>query len=196
MSVVLRPVVLPTPGQECARPSAERVRSQRLAARAAVHASAERAGARLGPLRQDADGVPLAEDGWCWSLSHDRGLVAGVVARIAVGIDLERARTRRVELVDRVLDRTERALLGPLDGLAFARAWTAKEAVLKRVGLGLGGLSRCRLAEIPSPDRLVLDLEGELQYVEQRRVGTRVVSVHAAGEDWSVEWSVAAQEHV
>lgn len=189
MSLVLRPVILPTPGQDRERPSAERVRDQRLAARAAVRAAAARAGARLGPLRQDEHGAPLPEGGWCWSLSHDAGLVAGVVAPVAVGIDVERARTRRDALVERVLAPPERALLRTLDGLAFARVWTAKEAVLKRAGLGLTGLSRCRLAAVAGPERLLLELDGEPQRVEQRRIGERVVSVCAAGEDWTVEWS-------
>ena len=79
-----------------------------------------------------------------WSVSHDAWWSAAVVGRARVGIDVERLQSRREEMVDALISDAEREhLAAGLDATVFARIWTAKEAVLKSVGVGLGELSRC-----------------------------------------------------
>ena len=40
--------------------------------------------------------------------------------------------------------------------MTFFRFWTAKEAVLKAVGKGIAGISRCRVVEIVDDTRMIL----------------------------------------
>lgn len=74
--------------------------------------------------------------GWSTSLAHADGLVAvAVTSGGAVGIDVERS---DAPVVDWVLAPAERAVVA-LDPGAFARVWTAKEALLKATGEGVHG---------------------------------------------------------
>lgn len=191
MRPVLLPVILSTPAQERQRPGPERVRAQSRAGRAAVRRSAERCGATLGELELDAAGAPRPALGWHWSTTHDATWAAGVVHRAPVGIDLERIEPRRPELVEPVLSDPERELLGEFDWRDFMRVWTAKEAVLKRAGIGLSALSQCRLAAPPAARVVELDFRGARCLVHQTFLsGEHVVSVHTPGSDWSVDWLV------
>jgi phosphopantetheinyl transferase len=54
----------------------------------------------------------------------------------------------------------ELALAGGPPALAFARVWTAKEAVLKLAGCGLGELSRVRIEARPARDALLVRHRG------------------------------------
>jgi 4'-phosphopantetheinyl transferase len=95
-----------------------------------------------------------------WSHSGEHALVA-IARGIAPGIDIERRRPRprALALARRFFDEAEAAALAALpDGArdeAFLALWTAKEAVLKAHGRGIGyGLQRLRVA-VP-PQRLQL----------------------------------------
>ena len=191
MSGLVYVSVRPTANQEPERPPRERVQAQSRSARVALAEAA--LGAGCGELRfeKDGDDVPLPTGGWHWSVSHDARLVAGAVYRGAVGVDLERVELRRVVDHESVLDAAEREMLGTLDALAFARLWTAKEAVLKAAGVGLGELSACRLAEPPGEDWVRLQHHGRPCLVRQAFPGQHVIAVHAPGEDWTVVWDLA-----
>jgi phosphopantetheinyl transferase (holo-ACP synthase) len=170
----------------------ERVELRSRVAREAVRESARLAGAELGALAKDADDVPLPSNGWRWSLSHAASSVAGAVARAAIGIDVEELREVRDEVVARVLSDDEAARLGSRGALAFLRAWTAKEARLKELGIGLaGGLDRCRIVGA-GEDELVVELDGELRRVRQLVERARVVSISVGG-DAPVEFVVARE---
>jgi phosphopantetheinyl transferase len=166
------------PAVDPGAPAAERVRLQRLAARAALERAGEALGAGARTLAFDARGAPRLDDGWCCSLSHARRLAAAAVGRAPVGIDVEPLREPRRDLVERVLDPAERALLAhlPLE-LAFARAWTAKEAVLKRAGVGLLELSACRLERLDPDGRLHLRHRGATLAVVQRLAEGHVLAL-------------------
>ncbi|MEM9801560.1 MAG: 4'-phosphopantetheinyl transferase superfamily protein [Planctomycetota bacterium] len=196
-------VVRPTPDQERERPAPERVAAQRSAARAALAVAAEladcpdRAFEKSGPR-----GKPLpTAAGWRWSISHDAGLVAAVVAPgFRVGVDLERIALRRRLLVERVADPDERAILGegdePLDAMGFARLWTAKEAVLKAETIGLPGLGRCRVVGAPSSLEVDVTYGGEPRTVLHTRVDDRLVSLCAVPLDGRlshVVWDVPSR---
>lgn len=185
---VLYPFVLAARGQSRALPPPERVQGQSAGARVAVHASARRRGAHLGVLLQDEEDAPLATNGWNWSVSHNGHLVAGVVGRTPLGIDLERIEARREAWIRAVADDDERARFALFDTRALIRLWTAKEAVLKRAGVGLGELSRCRLVDRPRPESMTLEHRGECCLVRQAFLEDHVLSIHARGDAWRVRW--------
>jgi 4'-phosphopantetheinyl transferase len=78
-----------------------------------------------------------------FSVSHAHELAVYVVAKAAVGIDIEwlRPLPRLRELANTVLSAAERARLFDLESaeqvLGFLNAWTRKEAYLKARGIGL-----------------------------------------------------------
>jgi 4'-phosphopantetheinyl transferase len=91
-----------------------------------------------------------------FSLSHSgpEGLVA-IGTNVSVGVDLEarRPRARLRDLAQRIMTPAQFAAWEPLDPDArldeFLRVWTAKEAYLKAIGLGIV----TRLAAVPvEPD--------------------------------------------
>ena len=173
---------------------AERVRVQRAHARETLGLASAEAGGPGGPWPQEEDGGrPLPLGGWHWSISHDAHLTVGGLARVPLGVDTERIQERRLALAERVLDADERALLDGLEAsLAFTRTWCAKEAVLKARGIGMAGLSRCRVQRLEDEGPhlcLHLRLDGEDWRVEQVRVDDSVVAVTAPGPAWRLAWA-------
>ena len=168
----------------------QRVAALHSAAHAALGRCAQQAGARLGALEQDERGAPRPHEGWFWSVTHTSaghsGWVGAVLARTPVGIDLEHVQPRRRDLVERVLDAHERGLVGD-DSHGFASAWTAKEAVLKKLGVGLTELSACRIVA-RSAEGLTLAHASKLHRVEQTDFRTTVCSVSADTADEGVHW--------
>jgi 4'-phosphopantetheinyl transferase len=160
----------------------QRVEVQRLHARYAVRIAAELAHARLSGLPKSADDVPQPSNGWHWSLSHSASSVAGIVHREPVGIDVEDRREIRAEVIERVLHPDEIALFEQRGEPAFLRAWTAKEALLKELGLGLAGLSECRVTAVDDGG-LDLRFRGEARRIHQLVEPSRVVSVSTRGCD-------------
>ncbi|MFT5050466.1 MAG: 4'-phosphopantetheinyl transferase [Chlamydiales bacterium] len=193
-NATLEVVVLATPNQEPERPSRERVAAQSRGAREALSISAELSGAGDAPWEKDHEHVPLSRDGWHWSISHDAWWSVAIVGRSRVGIDVERIERRRGEMVEALIAPTERRFLtdpDEVDATVFARVWTAKEAVLKSVGIGLGALSRCVLVEPLGPEQVMLEYAGERCLVRQRIDASHVLSIHTPGDDWSVRWHQA-----
>ncbi|CAM5437899.1 4'-phosphopantetheinyl transferase family protein [Rhodanobacter lindaniclasticus] len=118
-------------------------------------------------LAQDAHGRPRLDSShgqaldFNWSHSGEHALVA-LARGIAPGIDIERRRPRprALALARRFFDAAEADALAALpEGArdeAFLALWTAKEAVLKAHGRGIGyGLQRLRVAVPPQPLRLL-----------------------------------------
>ncbi|WP_069816828.1 4'-phosphopantetheinyl transferase family protein [Streptomyces sp. TP-A0874] len=104
-------------------------------------------GRRACPECGDGDHGPPAvvhpaNDLWI-SVSHTPGIGGLAVADSPVGLDVERVRDVRTELLaPSALSPAESAHLGSLAGeddrtRAFLRCWTRKEAVLKAVGIGM-----------------------------------------------------------
>ena len=126
-------------------------------ARVAVRISARLTG--LAPVRceKDDQGAPQPSHGIYWSVAHKPEWVAGVVATVPVGIDIEEIRPKPDSLYRRIAGADEWRLGAGMDRTRlFFRIWTAKEAVLKAEGLGLRGLSRCRLTALADQDRMRL----------------------------------------
>ena len=166
----LHPVILPVPDaaqQLKGRPKVEALRS---AAREALAQSAHYSRLKLGPLDKDKNGAPLPSNGIYWSLTHKNAFVAAVCSPSPVGIDIERLRPVSQGLRKRLADPTEWDLAPTIDQAIFFRYWTAKEAVLKAVGMGLTGLSRCRVQRIVDGDHLLLTYDQQPWMVTHYRV--------------------------
>jgi phosphopantetheinyl transferase len=91
------------------------------------------------------------------SLAHTAG---GAVARVAegrsLGIDLERIEPRPEGFINLVLSNLERSLL-PEGDAWLARVWTAKEAVAKLRGTGLGGDPKKLPLQAVEGERVLID---------------------------------------
>jgi 4'-phosphopantetheinyl transferase len=152
----LYPVILPVPGAEQHLKGRDKVQALSRLARSALTLSSRRSGLTLGALPKDAKGVPLPVDGVHWSLTHKSDVVGGVVSPLPVGLDLETLRPVSDALLGKVADADEWQLVGQDRQRGFFRFWTAKEAVLKAVGKGVAGLSRCRVKAVADDTRMTL----------------------------------------
>jgi 4'-phosphopantetheinyl transferase len=186
----LHPVILSVPPEIQAAKGRHKVQALSRLARQAAQLSARRTlGRPLPDFPKDGDGVPLPMDGVHWSLSHKSTLVAGIVAQRPVGIDVEFRRPVKPGMHARIAAPREWGLAktgghasdARLPEPLFYRYWTAKEAVLKGVGQGLVGLSRCRVTALPSDWRASLTYGTDPWEVVQRWYGHHLVAVAFQG---------------
>jgi 4'-phosphopantetheinyl transferase len=146
------------------------VRSQKSIARSILKQEMERAGI-IPPevMPQEASGKPLPFKGIHWSISHKPQCVAAMIAPAHCGVDIEVVSPRKKELLEYVAPFNEWEMAGfKKDQLLqpgpdvwhfFYRFWTAREALLKCIGVGLALLSKCRVIEIPSSDTILMELD-------------------------------------
>ncbi len=180
---VIRPV--PTAGRNLSGKA--QVDFLRGYARQAVAHSAKLHGLSIRSFDTDPSGAPIPVDGIYWSLSHKPDYVAGVAAKHPIGIDIEKIRPVENRLFDRVINASERKLLDANPNFLFFRFWTAKEVVLKRMGVGLAGLSRCRVREVVDDHRLVVDHEKTGFTVVQAFFDDHIAAVLKI-EDEVIDW--------
>jgi 4'-phosphopantetheinyl transferase len=157
----LNAVIFETPPSIRSLIGREKSESLSTYARSALFKSAELSGVTLGPLEKGDRGEPIPANGSYWTLSHTTDLVAGVVAPFAVGIDIEKIAPVSQALRAKLAGPREWALANDNGDNTFCRIWTAKEAVLKAVGAGLGGLSRCSVVEIADEHHTRLEYEAK-----------------------------------
>ncbi len=188
-AVKVFPVILEVRAVVAALGTRERVAALSRLARRAAQRSAVRTGGGPGGLHKDDDGVPRPENGFFWSVTHKPRYVGGVVAPHPVGIDIEEIRPRSPGLFDKVATEEEWALAGGQGELAFFRYWTAKEAVLKAAGVGLAGLSRCRVTAVHDPRHMTVWFDDRRWSVSQRMLPGHVAAVTApaGAADWEVD---------
>ncbi|MGD9210136.1 MAG: 4'-phosphopantetheinyl transferase superfamily protein [Desulfobacteraceae bacterium] len=157
-------------------------------ARKALAVSCEKSGCSIVELNKDQKGAPLPENGYYWSLSHKSQFTAGVVAPYPVGIDIEIIRPCSESLKKRVASKTEWKLASNLNqDLTFFRFWTAKEAVLKAVGVGMTGLSLCRVTKIVDKYRLCLTYDGTPFMVTQIQFCSHIAAV--VSDECPIYWT-------
>jgi 4'-phosphopantetheinyl transferase len=185
--MILFPVVMPVSEAEHRLSGKEKVDHLSRVAREALKLSAEKSGVRLGELRQDEKGVPCPVNGNYWSISHKPKYVAAVVSKDKVGIDIEEIKPRPESLFSHVAS-DEEWELKEKSWDTFFRYWTAKEAVLKVIGIGISGLKTCRIVSIPDENHITLGYNGHLFLVEQLRYNNHIVSV--LKDDNQIEWVV------
>ncbi len=137
---------------------------------------------RFGPppesISRNAAGKPISrEKGFNLSHSEDMaGLAVGDFSE--VGLDLEKDRPGYDDLADHVLSREEKA-----SGLPFLVLFTAKEALVKARGTGLGDEPR----EIPAlPLNGPVVFEGERYFRHSFQKNEYFVSAAVKGGDFAV----------
>ncbi len=160
------PLILAVPAKDRALPPPERVRVLSRQARRALHLCARKMGIAVGELKKDANGAPLPFEGNFWSLTHKPAYVGAVICPQAAGIDIEAVKEVSTGLIRKVAHDQEWRLTDEDPQTLFFRYWTAKEAVLKAAGVGISGLSRCRVVAVPDDSHLGLDYKGRNYLVE------------------------------
>jgi 4'-phosphopantetheinyl transferase len=185
--MILFPVVMPVIEAGHKPSGKEKVDQLSRIAREALKLSAEKSGVRLGELLKDEKGIPCPVAGNYWSLSHKPKYVAAVVSKDKVGIDIEEIQPRTESLFAHVAS-DEEWELKERSWDTFFRYWTAKEATLKAIGIGISGLKTCRIISVPDEKHITLDYKGQFFLVEQLRHKNHIVSV--LKDDNQIEWVV------
>jgi len=165
----------------------ERVAQQRAAARVALAHCARSAQAAPDGWQQNADGAPLPNSGFYWSLSHKRQWAAAVIARSPVGIDIEHVAPRSSDLHEKVGTPAEWERLGGRGWENFFRLWTAKEATLKANSCGIGYLGECTLVAVESATVMIVHFREAPWRVRQLFWRDHIAAV-AGGEP--VQWEI------
>jgi 4'-phosphopantetheinyl transferase len=128
--------------------------------------------------KKSASGVPLPQNGFFWSISHKPGYVGGVVAESPLGIDIEKMKPVTDALKAKLASPQEWHLDKTIDPTTlFFRFWTAKEAVLKALGIGLKGFGQCKIKRILSSFRTQLSFQGTLWQVEHFFFDQHIASI-------------------
>jgi len=184
---VIYPVILAVPEADRRLRGRDKVVRLSSLARQAVQLSANQSGIRLGELTKSPEGVPLPVGGYFWSLAHKTAYVAGVVADFPIGLDIEKIRPCAPGLFRMTANETEWKLEGTVTDLLFFRYWTAKEAVLKSVGIGLKALSQCRVIEIVDDRHLMLSYKNQKYGIEHFYFNDHIAAIISHP---SVQWIV------
>ena len=167
-----------------------RVEMQRRRALAALRCSEKESGAQLARIEKNAEDAPVASNGWHWSISHTRDYSAGVVSRTPIGIDIEPIRVKRLEVVTSVASDDERSMFDEFGPRELVRVWTAKEAVLKKAGVGLLELSSARVVSVPNDTCLVISHRGRRHLAHQWERSGHVAAISSDDEgDLEVHWT-------
>jgi 4'-phosphopantetheinyl transferase len=185
--MTLFPVVMPVIEAGHKPSGKEKVDQLSRIAREALKLSAEKSGVSLGELLKDEKGVPCPVAGIYWSLSHKSKYVAAVVSKDKVGIDIEEIKPRPESLFAHVASEEEWKLKERSWDILF-RYWTAKEAILKVIGIGISGLRTCRIISAPDEKHITLDYKGQIFLVEQLRHKNHIISV--LKDDNQIKWVV------
>ena len=178
---VIYPVLLSVPDDKRTLIGREKVTYLSAHARTALALSAKEAGITLGELEKNGAGAPLPSSGFYWSLAHKSDYVTAVVADVPVGIDIERIKEVSEGLYKKIASDEEWNLSAENRRHLFFRYWTAKEAVLKVAGTGIGELSRCRIACVEDEQRILLDFKGEPVSVRHFFYDRHVIAVVDVG---------------
>jgi 4'-phosphopantetheinyl transferase len=189
IAMTVFPVILPVAEAGHKLSGQEKVARLSRISREALKLSAEKSGVVLGELLKDEDDVPCPFEGNYWSLSHKSQYVAAVVSKEEIGIDIEEVRPRSESIFSLVASDEEWELSQDRSWHTFFRYWTAKEAVLKAIGIGIGGLKICRIIAVPDENHIILNYRDCLFRVEQLTYKNHIVSI--VKNDDEVKWVIA-----
>ena len=185
----LFPVLLKVPDDLRRLRGKQKVAALSAEARRALALSAALSGIDL-PVRLEKNerGAPLPAGDRHWSLTHKPAWTGAVISPAPVGIDIETVRPFHPGLPKKVATAGEWALAqAPVETLLF-RFWTAKEAVLKASGTGLGGLDQCRIVSAAEPACTVIRFQDRDWPVFHRYFDDQVAAV--TGPAIPLRWSL------
>lgn len=186
--MTLFPVILQVAQAEHTLSGKERVSRLSMLSREALRLSAEKSGITLGELCKDENDVPCPFNGNYWSLTHKPKYVGAVISKERVGIDIEEIKPRQESIFSFVASDQEWGLGTEESWYTFFRYWTAKEATLKSIGIGIGGLKACRVVSVPDENHIVLDYEEHLYRVEQLHHNNHIISI--LKDNAEIEWTI------
>lgn len=186
--MTLFPVILPVVEVGHKPSGKEKVASLSRISREALRLSAEKSGVTLGELRKDENDLPSPFDGNYWSLSHKSKYVTAVVGKEKIGIDIEEIKPRSESIFSLVASDEEWELSKDRSWHTFFRYWTAKEATLKAIGIGISGLRACRIISVPDENHIVLGYRDRLFRVGQLYYKNHIISV--LKDDNEIEWII------
>jgi 4'-phosphopantetheinyl transferase len=187
-SKTLFPVIMKVPDAERLPRGKEQVRTLSRLARQAARISAEKSGLALSGFPKNENGVPIPAQGLHWSISHKTDYVSGVVSTEPVGIDIERMREVSSAIMEYIADDREWDRIGGKAPVAFFRFWTAKEAVLKAMGVGFTGLSHCRIIRVVDDDCLIAGYD-ECEFIVYQTWFTNSHIAAITGNNRSIQWT-------
>ena len=186
--MTLHPIIMAVAAPGHGLSGKEKVARLSRLSREALRLSAEKSAMSLRKLVKDEDDVPCPSNGYYWSVSHKSKCVAAVVSRSSIGIDIEEIRPRSELVFDVVASDAEWSLNKERSWHTFFRYWTAKEATLKAVGIGIGGLRKCKVISIPDENHILLNYRNNLFRVGQLLYRIHIVSV--LQNDDEIEWGM------
>jgi len=149
----------------------------RKTSREALRVSAYLSGITLKKLEKNSLGAPLPFNGIHWSVSHTSSFAAAVLGDYPIGIDVEKIKPRSEGVMEKIISPSESRLCREEKLHYFFRVWTAKEAVLKAEGIGLPGLSKCRVTDAEDKSTMFLDYDGKDYKVSQMFIDEHVISL-------------------
>ncbi len=143
-------------------------------------------------FEKDNSGVPKPLNNIYWSVSHKLDFVAGVVSQKKVGIDVECIKNIgdiSNALFKRIVDADEQLALTAYDKpIAFFRAFTAKEAVLKQTGDGIKGLSKTKIKTIIDENNLIVQYLNKKYLIEHFYFDNYIAAV--TKDQFKIQWTL------
>lgn len=140
-------------------------------------------------LEKDDSNVPKQSKGVFWSITHKPDFVGGVVSQGEIGIDLEQVKSVSDALFRKVVKQEERNCFGSQEkDIVFFRAFTAKEAVLKKNRIGIKGLTKTKIIRVYDDNNLIVDYLGEKYLVENFYFEDYLASI--TKDHFDVRWTL------
>jgi 4'-phosphopantetheinyl transferase len=185
----LYPVILKVPEKIKSLKGKDKVVGLSMFARESAKSSGLKSRLYVDRFEKDDIGIPRPSNGVYWSVSHKLDFVAGVVSTKNIGIDLEQIKCVSDSLFKRIVDSHEESHFRHQDkGIVFFRAFTTKEAVLKKTTHGLKGLAKVKIINIIDDKNLVAQYADKKYLVENFYFDGYLASV--TKDDNDVQWTI------